>query len=263
VAPDIVRFEPLREDRGWYFVEYLPPLVGYRFSTIQLSCVEPKDNAVIAQAMEVEARAWVQRYPVPVMVSAFSSAGDLISLNSVRSSDHLIAWDQHRNAEPSLHWRLVPDNEMPDAALDRRFVETLFSSVPHKTRREVDAEVLERQRAMRLGWWLVFAWAVLVPLIVAVLEWWSDLLGLVVLLYAFFKAGTLALRLTGRLPKSNADVEKEAEALAMRHHHYHCKQNPEAFAKLKAENFRRAEIQSTLATSRALKQAAGDARVDG
>ena len=70
--------------------------------------------------------------------------------------------------------------------------------LPHETRDEIEEEVRQHERMMRVGWWLVFVWAVLVPVGVAILEWWSDLLGLVVLLYAFFKAGRLALRLTGR-----------------------------------------------------------------
>ena len=263
MAPDGARFESLKEDRGWYFVEYSPPLVRYRFSIIQLSCVEPKNAAAIADAMEAEARIWLHRYPLPVMVTTFSSAGDVISLSGVRPSDHLIAWDQRPGGEPTLQWRLVPNDELPDIALDRDFVETLFASVPHKTPGEIEEEVREHKRVMRVGWWIVFVWLVLVPLAVAILEWWSDLLGLAVVLYALFKAGKLTLRLTGRLPKSKRELEIEAEALAMRHHHYHCKRDPEAFAKLKAENFRRLETERTVAQSAALKKAVEDTNVDG
>jgi hypothetical protein len=131
----------------------------------------------------------------------------------------LIAWDQYPDRQSTLQWRLVPNEELPDTALDRDFVEELFASIAHETRDEIEEEVRQHERMMRVGWWLVFVWAVLVPVGVAILEWWSDLLGLVVLLYAFFKAGRLALRLTGRLPKSKAELEKETEDLQMRHHY--------------------------------------------
>ena len=109
----------------------------------------------------------------------------------------------------------------------------------------------------------MFVWAVLVPLGVAVLEWWSDLLGLVVLGYAFVKAAIQALRLTGHLPRSGGQRKKEAEDLKMRHHHYHCERNPEAFDLLKAENFRREEIERTKAESLELKEIARIASSDG
>lgn len=101
------------------------------------------------------------------------------------------------------------------------------------------------------------------PLGVAVLEWSSDLLGLVVLGYAFAKAIIHALRLTGHLPKSTREREKEAQELRMRHHHYHCERNPESFERLKAENFRREEIARTKAEALALKAQARNGPIDG
>lgn len=47
------------------------------------------------------------------------------------------------------------------------------------------------------------------------------------------------------MPKSARQVEKEEEELRMRHHHYHCMKNPEAFARLKVENFEREAIERT------------------
>jgi hypothetical protein len=38
-----------------------------------------------------------------------------------------------------------------------------------------------------------------------VLEWWRDLLGLVVLAFAFIKAAVKALRLTGKWPMSERE----------------------------------------------------------
>ncbi len=199
MAPDEVRFEPLREDRGWYFVEYYPPPDGYRFASVYVVSVENKDGPIVAEAMENEVRTWLRRYPVPNMVTAFSAEGDVFSLKSVRPSDHLMAWDQYPATEATLQWRLVPNEELPDIALDRDFVKQLFASVPHRTRRELEKDAEQYERSLRIGWWLVFVWAVVVPLGVAILVWWSDFLGLVVVLYAFFKAGRLALRLTAAI----------------------------------------------------------------
>jgi len=58
-----------------------------------------------------------------------SAAGDVVSLDGVRPCDHLIAWDQYPDRQSTLQWRLVPNEELPDTALDRDFVEELFAWV--------------------------------------------------------------------------------------------------------------------------------------
>jgi hypothetical protein len=253
MAPDDIRFSSLKEDRGWYFVEYSPPIANYRFSFLSLSIIEPRSAQAVAAAMESEARAWLGRYAVPVMVSAFSSDGAVFSLNGVRAIDHLMAWVGPGATQPVLRWELVENEALPDDALSRDFLEDVFADVPLKRGHDIQAEAAKHVAAQRVGWWLVFVWAVVVPLGVALLEWWSDLLGLVVLGYAFVKAAIQALRLTGRLPKSIRQRKKEADDLKMRHHHYHCERNPEAFARLRAENFRREAVEQTKAEAVALK----------
>lgn len=263
MAPDEIRFGSLKEDRGWYYAEYSPPNVNYRFSVLQLSVVVARDTGTVAAALEAEARDWLRRYPVPLMATAFSADGSVISLSGVRPINHLMAWLESGSNEPTLRWELVENDVLPDVALNRNLMEEIFTDVPYKTGQELQAEVAERAASQRVGWWLVFVWAVVVPLGVAVLEWWSDLLGLLILGYAFVKAAIQALRLTGHLPKSARQREKEAEDLKMRHHHYHCRRNPEAFERLKAENFRREEIERTNAEALALKKKSSNASSGG
>lgn len=263
MAPNDIRFGSLKEDRGWFFVEYSPPMANYRFSLLQLSVVEERDAQAVASAMESEAREWVKRYPVPVMVTSFSADGSIFSLKGVRPIDNLMAWLDAEESQPVLRWELVKNEVLPDTALNREFLRDIFANVPSKTGAEIQEQVAKDLAARKVGWWLVFIWAVMVPLGVAVLEWWSDLLGLVVLGYAFVKAAIQALRLTGHLPKSARQREKEAEDLKMRHHHYHCERNPEAFERLKAENFRREEIARTKAEALALKARARNGPSDG
>lgn len=142
---------------------------------------------------------------------------------------------------------------MPTVALDRNLLKQIFSDVPYKTGQEIREAADKHFAALRMGWWLVFVWAVVVPLCVAVLEWWSDLLGLAVLIYAFVKAAIQALRLTGHIPRSKREREKEAEESKMRHYAYHCERNPEAFERLKLENFEREAIEKTKAQAAILK----------
>jgi hypothetical protein len=263
MAPDEVRFGSLKEDRGWYYVEYSPPIANYRFSVLKLSVVDTRDKEAVAAALESEAKHWLRRYAVPLMATAFSAEGSVLSLEGARPINHIMAWLDSGRPAPILRWALVENEVLPNTALNRRLLEAIFTDIPYKTGREIQAEAAKQAAALRVGWWGVFVWAVVVPLGVAVLEWWSDLLGLVVLGYAFVKATIQSLRLTGHLHKSAGQRKKEAEELRMRHHHYHCERNPEAFELLKAENFRREEIERTKAESLALKEGARNASFDG
>ncbi len=236
MAPDEIRYDSVKEAREWYYVEYSPPMGKAAFSVLSLTIEDVNaDRERIAHAMEEEASVWVSRFPIPVMVSAFTMEDDLVYMDDIRPSNHVTAW----SIEGSTHrdWRLVSDDELPTVALNQAYLRQLFSHLPHRTGAQVSAEVQKQIKRRKAGWWVVFVWAVVVPVGVAVLEWWSDLLGFVVLAFAFIKAGHKALRLTGRLPKSEREKEREAQELRMRHHHYHCERNPEAFARLKAENF--------------------------
>lgn len=263
MASDEIRFGSLKEDRGWYYVEYSPPVTGFRFSILRLSIVESRDTEAVVAEMESEAREWLSRYPVPIMTIAFSADNSVLSLSGVRPINYLIAWLESESNEPVLCWEIIGDDVLPDIALNRDWLVEIFTDVPYKTGAEIQAEVAGRVASRRVGWWLVFVWAVAVPLGVAVLEWWSDLLGLLVLGYAFVKAAIHALRLTGHLPSSARKSEKEAEDLKMQHHHYHCERNPEAFVRLKAENLRREAIERTKAEALALKAKTSSASSDG
>lgn len=84
-------FEATKEDRGWYFVEYRPPISGYQFATLQVVVFETTRTAEdIAAIMEAELVIWLERYPVPIMVSAFDDTGSVISLKGHRPCNHLI-----------------------------------------------------------------------------------------------------------------------------------------------------------------------------
>ena len=47
----------------------------------------------------------------------------------------------------------------------------------------------------------------------------------------------------GKKSKSQKELDEEKEKLQKEHHHYHCKLNPDAFLKLKCENFRKERLE--------------------
>ena len=250
---DDILFSKVKEDRGWYFVEYTPPMLNYRFSVLQMSIIELADLETIAITLETEAKDWLSRYPVPLMATVFSIDESVLPLANVRQINHLMAWVDSVNQTPVFKWELVGDENLPDVALDRENLKKVFSTFPSKSGLEINKEIAAQVKSDKIRWWLVFLWAVVVPVLVAVIEWSSDILGLLVLSYAFFKASLEALRLTGKLPKSKRKIQKEKEDAQIRHHHYHCARNPNAFERLKLENFQNDAISRTFAESKAIQ----------
>jgi len=237
---DQLFFEPTKEDRGWNFVEYRPPTSGCQFATLQVVVLQTiRTVEDIAATMETELVIWLERYPVPIMVSAFDNTGSVVSLKDHRPCSHLIGFIDTKTKKVIREWRLLTNDEMPKDALDVSYLRKIYEGIPFKTKQQLHEEALKQAKQLRFGWWIVFVWAVAVPAGVAILEWWSDWLGFVVLIYSLYKAVEKALRLMGKWPQTNAEVQKEAEEARMRHHHYHCERNPEGFQRLKLENFER------------------------
>jgi hypothetical protein len=132
--------------------------VNFRFSVVQLSVVEERNAQAVASAMELEATDWLRRYPVPVMVTAFSADGSVYSLAGIRPIDHLMAWRGPKDSQPILRWELVANEVLPDTALNREFVKKTFAHVPSKTGAEIRDEIAKDLAARKVGWWLVVVW---------------------------------------------------------------------------------------------------------
>jgi hypothetical protein len=70
------KYMPVKENRGWYFVEYHPPVNNFKFVNLQLiiTIENPREMDVV-NAMEKELIEWLNQYPVPLYVSAFDNKG--------------------------------------------------------------------------------------------------------------------------------------------------------------------------------------------
>ncbi|MCI0607806.1 MAG: hypothetical protein L0Z71_01915 [Anaerolineae bacterium] len=231
------KYMPLKESRGWYFVEYHPPASDFKFANLHLVItIENARDIDIADAMEKELKNWLNRYPIPLFFSAFDNKGDLIhSLNTIKGSDHLIGFfDQ--DGKIRLYWRLVKDNEIPDVALNKEYVNKLYSNLDYKTYAELDAERRKRRKEIKTGSFIIFVWLVIIPLLITVLEFYSNWLALITLIYSFYKAIQTGLELRGKWPKSKRKKAKELEERLKDHYYYHCQMNPEGFKRLMLEN---------------------------
>lgn len=245
-------FKPIREPREGYFAEYQPPCSGSRLAMLTLVFLEPMTPEDTAAIMERELEEWLDRYPVPLMITAFSPDESMVSLASVRPSNHLVGFVS--DGDMRCEWGVVPDNELPDIPSDA--LHKIFQDVHFETQTEINKRFANETREIRRGkrnlWRLLFLWLVLIPGAVAIVGWASPFWGIVVLLYALGMSLLAALKLSGWLRPSRKKQREAQELAEMRHYYYHCKRNPEGFLRLKDENFKRDAEEKTRQEAEAL-----------
>jgi hypothetical protein len=230
------KYEPVRETRCWYYVEYLPLTSGNKFAWLNLIITESRPKKRIVKAMEKEVELWLTRYPVPIFATAWNDKEDRYDFSGIRPNNHLIGIFDSNN-KVRLHWESVKDEEIPDLSLDQEFLDNLYSNLKFKTYAELDVERQKRIKGIRTGYFLIFIWLVVIPMAFSILEFSSDLLSAVVLLYSASKGIETWLELRGKLVKSKREIEKEEEERLKNHYYYHYQMNPEGFRRLKLENF--------------------------
>jgi hypothetical protein len=246
------KYEPIKESRDWGFVEYHAPMKGYKFASLNLVIIEDISKDEVVNTIEKELESWLTRYPIPLFVSAFDDKGELIQLDEIRPCNHLIGFlDQ--NGKIILNWRLLKDDEISDVALNQEYFDNLYSNLDLKTYTELDIDRRKRRRQIQVGSFIIFIWLIIIPLIVVLLDFYSDWVSLVVLIYSFYKALQKTLELTGSWPKTKRRKEKELEEQLKGHYYYHCQMNPEGFRRLRQENFEKLAKDGIAREARSLK----------
>lgn len=233
-----IYFSAVKENRNQYYVEYYPPAPAYLFATLSITFLAAYSHHEIIEIMEQEATIWLKKYPISLMVSSFDDAGDLIYLNDLKPESHLICFYNSTKTVVEFHWALLRNEQIPQDALDTDYLLEVYESFNKKTSDELKLEAEKHHKQMRLGMKIVVFWAVGLPTLVMVIEFFiPQWLAALVLTYGLCKALTRWFKMTGRWPKTAAEIAREAEDLQIRHHHYHCKMNPDGFTRLKLENF--------------------------
>lgn len=230
-------FAAIKESRGPYFVEYRPPNQGTRFAMLQLVFPDPIKKEQIVQLMEKELALWLACYDVPIMVCAFGETGQLIHLKPARDSDYLMGFLKDKRKGLHRFWGLIPDDELPSQALDTGYLKHVYADIPYKMSEELDKDIRQEHKQLRIGWSIFFMWLVVVPAVVAILGFASLWIGILVLAYSLFKAIVKALKLTGKLKPTPKGIKQQEKEQKMHHYYYHCERNREGFNRLKLENF--------------------------
>lgn len=232
-----IYFSQIREKGNGYYVKYTPPRPRGLFASFRITFMGEVDIDTASEALEEQSTYWAKKYPVSVMGMIFNKDGSSIKLEGLRLSNHLTTIVNNGIVEK--YWEFIGDDKFPDLWKNPERLIEIYHDVPYKRQGQIDKEVRENYKGIRILKLMILFWAVFVPLIVALLEFFSpDWIAVIVLLYSFWKAYQKWLVMTGRKEKSKKELEEEKENLAMRHHHYHCSINPDGFEKLKLENLK-------------------------
>jgi hypothetical protein len=135
---------------------------------------------------------------------------------------------------------MVANDEFPRQTWKPSRLRSIYSDIPYRTSRQLEEAAQKQRRVIRFGWWLVFMWAVVIPTVVAVIDFNApEWVARLTLVYSLSRAYIEFMKLKGWWPKTDKDIADVEEERRMRHHHYHCERNPEGFDRLKRENIER------------------------
>ncbi len=148
-------YTTVREDRGWYFVEYYPANKLIQYSVLNLVVtVENIDKNKIIEAMETELKEWLLRYPVPLLVYAWDNAEHLYKFDELNKPSPLMGF-VNEEGKVSSYWRTGKDKTIPDARFDQEYLDNLFSSIEYTTAAEYDVDRIKRRRQIKLGYVII------------------------------------------------------------------------------------------------------------
>jgi hypothetical protein len=237
--------DELIENRGGYYVEYQPADARLQFASLQLTFPNevPGDSA-LRILMEKECDYWLERYAVPLMISSFDATEDLIRFSKGSDYPHLIGYVNQKTSEFVREWRSLRDNEFPTEQMGEEYQSRVYKDVPfrfqHDVRKQNQDETRKRVRTAAVIVILSASAPLLIELI-TLIDWVGFIASIVGISIGLFKL----IKAFGWIKPSKFQEAEAAKALKMRHYFYHCERNPEAFMRLKIENFDRESIERT------------------
>lgn len=233
---DTTRFEPIKEHRGDYLVEYNVPIENFQFAVLQLVFVQPRPLEDVALAMTTELEAWLKRYPVPIQVFAFDDTGQLTKVESVRGADYVLGW-LGTDGRLVAHWGSVEPEQIPSAPFTFERLVAAYPDLPRKTSTAQDkAKSLEdTRRRNRALIYVLIVWFGAIPIAIALITQFVNWAGWIATGISVLNGLREIAKLKGWIKPSQRQRERDEEERRMKHHHYWCERNPAGFARLMSE----------------------------
>ena len=235
-----VRYEDIEEKRNGYDVEYSPVFTGQDFANLVIYIHDHSLNTQIDSIVECELKIWAKKYPTPILTMVKTLKEGMWKIRELGSDYSLLAYVE--DGKVVLYDGSAHDSSKPDFDLSKEKLSQIYSELSYRTLDDVIRRQNEQSKARKLLLVLLTFWFCIVPALIAYLGLSSQLFALMALVYSWYKAYQKVRELWGVKTKSTSEIQKQKEQLEKDHHHYHCKKNPEAFLRLKVENFKNDEV---------------------
>jgi hypothetical protein len=251
--------DAIKKHRGRYYVEYKPAIWCNPLAIVNLTFPQPiLDIEIVKSAMEYELEYWLNQYPVPVMVTAWDAKEDIVHDSSKDDESHLFGYVNQHNGQIVKYWRLPDGNELPSEQMNEKYFSLVYEGLPF--RRQVDVrrkalhEAVITGRAIRLIVLLVVGVPLLIQIVSLGIEWIGYVLSGISISVGLYKL----CKSMGWVKPSKREQMKAEKNLKMEHCFYHCEKNPDAFNRLKIENFERETIERTIKEEKEILTSSGD-----
>jgi hypothetical protein len=236
-----VKYEKIEEKRNGFYVEYNPVFTGQEFAILSINIYDTKLSGNIKNIAESELEYWALKYPAPIMLMIDNKTDEEWRTKDKIGHSFLLGYP--KLGKVILHWDEYPKAEEPDIDLSKESLAKIYSGLNYSTYEEVVAKQKIEVKGRKLLLLVLTLWACVIPALIAFLGWSNPIVSLIALAYSWYVAFNKGMKLWGRKKKSDKDLAKEKEQLAKDHHHYHCQLNPDAFLRLKNENFKKERLE--------------------
>lgn len=241
--------------RGDYFVTYTPAIWCRPHATISLTFLNSDcGQNSIKNMMEQELEFWLKKYPVPAMVTSFDTKEDIVYASDNPNESHLVGFIDTQSGQVNKFWRLLKNEELPAEQMEENYLAEVYKEIPFRRQADVQTKAYREAkatgRAVRLFMFFVVGVPVLIEIVSLGVEWIGYLLSIISIAIGLYKFG----KAMGWIRPSKREMEKAGTELKMSHCYYHCEKNPDAFNRLKVENFERETIENTLREEKKIRK---------
>ena len=149
---------------------------------------------------------------------------------------------------------MLKNEELLPEQMDAAYLARVYEGVPFRLQEAVRQKALRETRMLgrsaRIALFLLVGVPVLIEMVSLGVTWLGHVLAGISISVGLYKLG----KAMGWVKPSQREKEKAEKDLRMKHHFYHCEQNPEGFNRLKIENLEREAIRQTHEQADALRE---------
>ena len=236
-----VKFDDIEEKRDGFYVEYSPVFTDQEFAILRVNIYDAKLSDNIKNIAESELKYWALKYPTPIMLMIDNKTDEEWRTKDIIGHRFLLGYP--KLGKVILHWDEYPEAEEPDINLSKESLAKIYSGLNFSTYEEVVAKQKIEAKGRKLLLLILTLWACVIPSLIAFLGWSNPIVSFMALAYSWYVAFNKGMELWGRKKKSDKDLAQDKAQLDKDHHHYHCQLNPEAFLRLKNENFKKERLE--------------------